>query len=48
MLSIEIKGVRSNSGFSGLTDSDAREPQGFARERKEKLTLRPINVCRPL
>lgn len=35
MLSIEIKGVRSNSGFSGLTDSDAREPQGRARKERE-------------
>ena len=35
MLSIEIKGVRSDSGFSGLRNSDAREPQGRARERKE-------------
>ena len=48
MLSIEIKGVRSNSGFSGLRNSDAREPQGRARERKEKLTLRPRNEVRPL
>ena len=35
MLSIEIKGVRSDSGFSGLRNSDAREPQGRAPERKE-------------
>lgn len=48
MLSIEIKEVRSNSGFSGLRNSDAREPQGRARERKEKLTLRPRNEVRPL
>ena len=48
MLSIKIKGVRSNSGFSGLRNSDAREPQGRARERKEKLTLRPRNEVRPL
>ena len=48
MLSIEIKGVRSNSGFSGLRNSDAREPQRRARERKEKLTLRPRNEVRPL
>ena len=35
MLSIEIKGVRSNSGFSGLRNSDAREPQGRARKERE-------------
>lgn len=35
ILSIEIKEVRSNSGFSGLRNSDAREPQGRARKERE-------------